>query len=69
MNSQPFVRYDIVHQSYVALVKRDIHKAATAVFSVARVGVIDLITSELTSNIVKHAGSGELLYRKRLSDI
>src|SRR5688572_11940626 len=63
MNNVPFIRYDVVHQSYVAAVKRAIHKAAVEAFSVDRVGVIDLVASELTSNIVKHAGGGELLYR------
>ena len=32
-------------------------------FTPVRVGEIDIIVSELTSNLVKHAGGGELFYR------
>jgi anti-sigma regulatory factor (Ser/Thr protein kinase) len=64
MDNLPFVHYEISNKSYVAFVKREIHKSATAAeFSPARVGIVDLVVSELASNIVKHAGNGELLYR------
>lgn len=59
-----FVRYKIEDRSYVAFLKREIHQlAAAAKFGETDAGRIDIIVSELTSNLVKHAGGGELLYR------
>lgn len=64
MDNHPFTSYEIEEKSFVAFVKREIHNAATqASFSVSRVGVIDIAVAELTSNIIKHAAAGELLYR------
>ena len=60
-----FTRYTVEDRSYVALVKKEIHtKSIAAGFGATEVGKIDIIVSELTSNLVKHAGgTGELLYR------
>jgi len=59
-----FTRYSIEDRSYIAFIKREIRlKAIAAKFSETDVGKIDIIVSELTSNLIKHAGSGELLYR------
>lgn len=59
-----FTRYKIEDRSYVALIKREIHqKAVAAKFHEVDTGRIDIIVSELTSNLIKHAGQGELLYR------
>jgi anti-sigma regulatory factor (Ser/Thr protein kinase) len=59
-----FVRYKIEDRSYVSFIKREIHlKAVAAKFNESDSGKIDIIVSELTSNLVKHAGEGELLYR------
>jgi anti-sigma regulatory factor (Ser/Thr protein kinase) len=64
MDSQPFTSYEIEDRSFVAFVKREIHqKAVKAAFNPTRVGNIDIIVSELTSNIIKHAERGELLYK------
>jgi anti-sigma regulatory factor (Ser/Thr protein kinase) len=59
-----FASYRIEDRSYVAFVKRDIHsKLLQANFPKTRIAEIDIIISELASNIIKHAGEGELLYR------
>lgn len=59
-----FARYKIEDRSYVAFLKREIHlKAVTSKFKETDTGRIDIIVSELTSNLIKHVGTGELLYR------
>jgi anti-sigma regulatory factor (Ser/Thr protein kinase) len=59
-----FNRYKIEDRSYIAFIKREIHlKAVGAKFDKIEVGKIDIIVSELTSNLIKHAIEGELLYR------
>src|SRR5690242_12588657 len=64
MDNSPFTCIKIEDKSYVAFAKREIHDAAVqASFNTTRVGVIDIAVAELTSNIIKHAGGGELLYR------
>lgn len=64
MDSTIFSSYRIQERSFIAFIKRELHNiAAQAGFSESKVGAIDIVVSELTSNMVKHAGSGELLYR------
>jgi len=63
MDNQPFVSYHIEERSFVAYIKREIHNLVKDHFSVQRTGEIDIIVSELASNIVKYANRGELLYR------
>jgi anti-sigma regulatory factor (Ser/Thr protein kinase) len=59
-----FTSYNIEDRSFVAFIKRQIHQELLQTkFSKNRVAEIDIIVSELTSNLIKHAGSGELLYR------
>jgi anti-sigma regulatory factor (Ser/Thr protein kinase) len=59
-----FVSYSIEERSYVSYIKREIHSQAVAAqFTAIRTAEIDLIVSEITSNIIKHAGHGQLLYR------
>jgi anti-sigma regulatory factor (Ser/Thr protein kinase) len=59
-----FTSYSIEDRSYVAFVKREIHNLILqSSFSKNRIGEIDIIVAELSSNIIKHAGSGEMLYR------
>jgi anti-sigma regulatory factor (Ser/Thr protein kinase) len=59
-----FVRYKIEDRSHLAFIKREIHnKVAAAKFGQTDSGKVDIIVSEITSNLVKHAGAGELLYR------
>jgi len=59
-----FTSYHIEDRSFASYIKREIHREAThGHFTRQQIGEIDIIVSELTSNLVKHAGSGELLYR------
>jgi anti-sigma regulatory factor (Ser/Thr protein kinase) len=54
----------IQERSYVSLIKREIHnKVLHAGFNHVRVGEVDIIVSELTSNLIKFADKGEILYR------
>ncbi|HXB05945.1 MAG TPA: hypothetical protein VNW04_02485 [Puia sp.] len=49
-------------RSYFSLTKKDIHTQAAAVaFDEVKAGRIDIVVSELTSNLNKHAKGGELL--------
>ncbi len=48
-------------RSYFAIIKKDIHAlAAGASFTEAKVGELDIIVAEVVSNLVKHAGGGQL---------
>lgn len=59
-----FSSYHIEERSFVAYIKREIHnQVARSKFDETTAGKIDIIVSEITSNLVKHAGGGELLYR------
>jgi anti-sigma regulatory factor (Ser/Thr protein kinase) len=59
-----FSSYYIEERSYVSYIKREIHnQVARTKFSERQAGEIDIIVSEIASNLVKHAGGGELLYR------
>jgi anti-sigma regulatory factor (Ser/Thr protein kinase) len=59
-----FTSFNIEDRTFVAYAKREIHNdIVKGSFSQRRVAEIDIIVSELCSNLIKHAGSGELLYR------
>lgn len=59
-----FYSYKIEDKSYVSFVKREIHNLTTAAgFSAQKTGEIDIVVSELASNLVKFVGEGEFLYR------
>jgi anti-sigma regulatory factor (Ser/Thr protein kinase) len=59
-----FTNFHIEDRSFVSFVKREIHlDAGHAHFSENKVGEINIVVSELTSNLIKHAGGGEVLYR------
>lgn len=59
-----FSAYKIEDRSYLSFIKREIHNLINKTgFSSIRAGELDIVVSELVSNIVKHAGSGELFYR------
>ncbi len=56
--------YKAPDRSYLAIVKREIHtKAVSAGFSERRVGEIDIVVSEICTNIIIHGGGGEILVR------
>ena len=64
-----FTSYLIEDRSYVSYLKREIHSnAVKAKFSEKKVGEIDIVVSEITSNVVKHAGKAEFLYRIEKSE-
>lgn len=64
MDNVVFSTYKVDDRSYISFIKREIHNLVTqAGFSSQRAGEVDIIVSELTSNLDKYAGSGELLYR------
>lgn len=59
-----FTSYKVEERSYVSYIKREIHQQVMRVkFPETEVAEIDIIVSEITSNLIKHAGSGELLFR------
>ena len=59
-----FSNYHIEERSIVSYIKREIHlETSRAGFGERKVAEIDLIVSEMTSNVIKHAGGGEVLYR------
>lgn len=59
-----FTSFKMEERSYVSYIKREIHnRVSRAHFSKAQAGEIDIVVSELTSNVIKHAGGGELLLR------
>lgn len=64
MDDAVFLNYKIEDRSYVSYIKREIHNLVTAEgFSSQKIGEIDIIVAELTSNLIKFAETGELLYR------
>lgn len=51
-------------RSYFAILKKDIHAlAVSAGFNPGKVGEIDIVVAEIVSNLVKHAGGGQLLIK------
>jgi anti-sigma regulatory factor (Ser/Thr protein kinase) len=63
MDNILFQSYNIEDRSYVAFVKREIHNLVRPYFNEVRTAEIDIVVSEMCSNLIKHAKSGELLYR------
>lgn len=68
MDNYLFVSYKIEDRSYVSFIKREIHNLVKEAFGPVRTAEIDIVVSELTSNIIKHAKKGELLYRLSSED-
>jgi anti-sigma regulatory factor (Ser/Thr protein kinase) len=58
-----FQTYSIEDRSYVSFIKREIHNLVRPHFNETRTGEIDIVVSEICSNIIKYASKGELLYR------
>ena len=51
-------------RSYFAILKKEIHGIAlSAGFSENKIGEIDIIVAEMVSNLVKHAGGGQVLVK------
>jgi anti-sigma regulatory factor (Ser/Thr protein kinase) len=61
---KPFSSHTIEERSFVSFLKREIHsEVGSARFTSKQVAEIDIIVSEITSNLIKHAGRGEILFR------
>ncbi|WP_433830998.1 SpoIIE family protein phosphatase [Flavobacterium anhuiense] len=59
-----FSTYKIDDRSLIAFIKREIHNLALQLgFTPHRAAETDIIVAELTSNLMKYANGGELLYR------
>ena len=64
MVSRTQVAFKAEDRSYFAILKKDIHALAKeAQFSERKVGEIDIVVSEMVSNLVKHAGGGQILVK------
>jgi anti-sigma regulatory factor (Ser/Thr protein kinase) len=56
--------YPVVDRSYVSIIKRDVRALARQMdFPLNKIGELDIIIAELSSNLVKYAQAGELLVR------
>ncbi len=61
MVSRTHVVFKADDRSYFAILKKDIHALAVgASFTAAKVGELDIIVAEVVSNLVKHAGGGQV---------
>jgi len=61
---KPYTSYVVGDRSFVSFLKREIHnQLITAGFDTHKAGQIDIVVSELLSNLIKYAGEGEVLYR------
>jgi anti-sigma regulatory factor (Ser/Thr protein kinase) len=59
-----FATYKIGDRSMVPFIKREIHNLVLQHgFSAHRAAEVDIVVSELTSNLIKYAAEGEMLYR------
>ncbi|MFD2571111.1 SpoIIE family protein phosphatase [Spirosoma soli] len=64
MDNTPHRSYPVTDGSYVGVIKRTVQLLSTQLgFSAKKVGEVDIIIAELTSNLVKYASDGELLVR------
>ncbi|HET6226258.1 MAG TPA: SpoIIE family protein phosphatase [Bacteroidia bacterium] len=68
MDNILFHRYLIEERSYVSFIKREIHNLVKPVFNERRTGEVDIVVSEMCSNLIKYARKGELLYRLSKED-
>jgi anti-sigma regulatory factor (Ser/Thr protein kinase) len=64
MVSRTHVALKADDRSYFAILKKQIHNlAAGAGFIEARIGELDIVVAEVVSNLVKHAGGGQVLVK------
>lgn len=64
MDSTNHIRFKASDRSYFSILKKEIHNiVAAAGFSEKKIGEIDIIVAEMTSNLLKHAGGGDILVR------
>lgn len=64
MDNLPHVLLPLSDRSYISLVKRDIKKIAESIgFEAKRLAEIEIVISEITSNIIKHTPGGSILVK------
>lgn len=64
MVNRTHVAFKANDRSYFAILKKEIRAlAVSAKFNERKVGEIDIIVAEMVSNLVKHAGGGQLLVK------
>lgn len=64
MGSDKQVVYNLSDRSYLNIIKKDIVKLALSTeLSAKRIAELELIISEIATNLLKHAGGGELIVR------
>lgn len=64
ISNTPHTSFTAADRSYLSLVKKDLHAMAAQVgFSARKLAEVDIIVSEMGSNLVKHGGGGEILAR------
>ena len=65
MDDREQLVFNVEDRSYFALLKKAIHAMAVSMeFSEERTGKLDIIVAEMVTNLVKHAGGGQLIARK-----
>lgn len=65
MDDKEQLVFNVEDRSYFALLKKAIHAmAVSAEFSEEKTGKLDIIVAEMVTNLVKHAGGGQLIARK-----
>lgn len=69
MDNLPHVVLPLSDRSYVSLVKRDIKKIAEGIgFDANRLAEVEIVISEITSNIIKHTPGGSILVKHIIKD-
>lgn len=64
MVSPSHISFDASDRSYLALLKKEIHQLImSGGFSKKKVAEADIVVAEIASNLIKHAGGGEILAR------
>lgn len=64
MDNNTQLLFNVADRSYFSLVKKDIHALGIQQgFSDERAGQLDIIVAELCSNLIKHAGHGQMLVK------
>lgn len=62
MDSKAHTSFNAEDRSYFAILKREIHNLITgAGFDIKKTGEADIVVAEMASNLLKHAGGGEIL--------
>lgn len=63
MDNRTHVSFKASDRSYLAIIKKEIHAIAVTTLHSKRLGELDIVVSELVSNLVKHARDGQLLVK------